>query len=178
MTYTGEVFTGKDPISGPSRKLTPISTVPPTNYRPANSSTPPSNVVPVTYDSTTVDLQQFKTPQPYYVKPTEDDYRRRSITRYFAKKRDRPGFVIEVDKATHDSLKTVDSVYDYANYEAISSLWQLVGPLYDNRTNKQYAIAGIIDTNKRLIEAKNPSFPGLIDYIGGDYTKFARPTTK
>lgn len=177
-TYTGEAFTGTDPINGPSNKLSPAITVPPTNYKPANSNVPTSNLIPVTYDATNGDLQQFKTPQPYYVKPTADDYKRRSIMRYFAKKRGRPGFIIEVDKATHDSLKNTDSEYDYTNYESISTLWQLTGPLHDDRTNKQYAIAGIIDTNKRLIEAKDPSFPGLLDFIGGDYTKFAIPTTK
>jgi hypothetical protein len=35
---------------------------------------------------------------------------------------------------------------------------------------------GIIDTNKRLVETANKTFLGIIDFIGGEYTKFSKPT--
>jgi hypothetical protein len=124
----------------------------------------------------TQQIKDFQTPQSYYPKPTDDDYARKSFTRYFAKKRSQAGFVIEIDKSTYDSLKSEDGTYDSVNYEATSTFWQLVGPLRDDRTNKQYKIAGIIDTNERLINAKEPSFPGLKAFIGDEYAKFAKPT--
>ncbi len=176
-TYEGEFYTGKDPIQGPSQKLTkPII--------PGFNTDKPLRIVDGNEEYNTIanvnpqSLATYQTPQPFFPQPTDEDYARKSFVRYFAKRRGQKGYVIEVNQATHDSLRNADSVYDYVTYETISTLWQLVGPLYDDRTNKQYKIAGIIDTNKRLIEAKDPVFPGLIAFIGGEYAKFAKPTKK
>lgn len=176
-TYTGEFFTGTDPVQGPSEILTKLPSL--QNPYPGAKVAINSNLE---YDTQLTSTQQaglvstFQIPQPYYPQPTDVDYQRGSIMRYFAKKRDRPGFIIEVNKSTHDSLKNTDSVYDYITYESVSTFWQITGPLHDDRTGKQYKVAGIIDTNKRLIDLKDPGFPGLIAFIGGDYTKFAKPT--
>lgn len=171
-TYDGQYFTGRDPIQGLSQKLQQITT----GATDAETNTVTITSEISTYRGVKQNLPSFQTPQPYYPRPTDTDYQRGSIMRYFAKKRNQPGFIIEIDKETHDSLKTPNSIYDYITYEAIDTLWQITGPLRDNRTAKQYKIAGIIDTNKRLIEAKEAKFPGLVAYIGGDYAKFAKPT--
>lgn len=171
-TYDGQYFTGRDPIQGPSERLQLTAT----NGIDAETNTVGTTIEALRYRGVRQDLPTYQTPQPYYPRPTDTDYKRGSIMRYFAKKRNQPGYVMEVNKETHDSLKTTDSVYDYITYEAIDTLWQITGPLRDNRTAKQYKIAGIIDTNKRLIEAKEAKFPGLVAYIGGDYAKFAKPT--
>ena len=186
-TYDGKNYTGPDPVTGPSELLTVAGTAvsdeiggPDQIDRTITNKTLPTyeNLV---YNNVVTpnlaQLQTFQVPQPYYPQPTDADYKRGSILRYFAKKRDRAGFIIEINKDTHDSLKNTDSVYDYVTYEAISSFWQISGPLNDDRVNKQYKVAGIIDTNKRLIEAKEPGFPGLVAYIGGDYAKYAKPSS-
>lgn len=174
-TFDGEFFTGKDPVQGPSERLVKI-------VIPQGRTTEPVRIVDGNEDYTNLvaitpqQLASYQTPQPYYPQPTDDDYARRSFERYFAKKRGQAGFVIEINKSTYESLKTADGTYDSINYEAISTFWQLVGPLRDDRTNRQYKIAGIIDTNERLINAKEPGFPGLKAFIGGEYAKFAKPT--
>ena len=179
-TYDGKYFTGPTPTQGPSEELTSIIEQSVQNIkRLKNTTNFPDNNSTLSQEynlSRTTSVELYQTPQPFYPQPTETDYARKSITRYFVKKRDRAGYIIEVNKQTHDSLKNTDSVYDYITYEAISTLWQIAGPLYDDRTNRQYKVAGIIDTNKRLIEAKEPGFPGLIAYIGGDYAKYAKPS--
>lgn len=187
-TYEGEFYTGKDPVQGPSQRLQKITTMDVGLQDEAamtkNALAPVLTSDIVTYQAsknataTPTNLPTYQTPQSYFPQPTPDDYARKSFIRYFAKRRGQKGYVVEIDKATHDSLKSTDSAYDYATYESTSLLWQLVGPLYDDRTNKQYKIAGIIDTNKRLVEAKEPTFPGLLAFIGGDYAKFAKPTQK
>jgi nitric oxide reductase activation protein len=35
---------------------------------------------------------------------------------------------------------------------------------------------GVYDTNKRVTEAKQKTFRGIVEFIGGDYVKFARIT--
>ena len=180
-TYDGKYFTGPTPNQGPSKELIPVIEETVQTIKKLKSTTNfPDNNDPLVQNyniAGTANTLLYQIPQPYYPRPTETDYKRKSITRYFAKKRDRAGYIIEVNKETHDSLKNTDSVYDYITYEAISTLWQISGPLYDDRTNKQYKVAGIIDTNKRLIEAKEPGFAGLVAYIGGDYAKYAKPSS-
>lgn len=172
-TYEGEYYSGKDPIQGPSeklvKKLVAVNTV---AKLLANTQTLAE------YRRVTglpIETQVYQVPQSYQPIPAPEDYDRKFFTRYFVKRRNQKGYVIEVDQDTHDSLKSVDSIYDYVTYESISTMWQLVGPLHDDRTNRQYKIAGIVDTNKRLIEAKDINFPGLLAYIGGDYARFAKP---
>lgn len=159
-TYDGKVFTGKDPVQGPSQPLQSIY-----------ATTTSGNINNLSVNPGTT--QTFKTPVPYYPKPTDTDYKRGSIMRYFVKKRGQPGFVIEVDKVTYDSLQKVDSVYDYVTYETISTFWQITGPLHDTQQNG-VRVSGIIDTNTRLIQLKEASFTGLVAFIGGDYTKFSK----
>jgi hypothetical protein len=96
--------------------------------------------------------------------------------RYFAKKRNDIGYVIEISKDTYLSLQSKNSEYDYITYQAIDLFWQISGPLKDTRENRQYKISGIIDTNKRLVQTKDKSFRGLIEYIGEKYDKYARPS--
>jgi len=175
-TFDGEFFTGKDPIQGPSERLAKIENPAGINTsltgRIVDGNTEYNNAASANVQQ----IATYQTPQSYYPKPTDDDYARKSFMRYFAKKRDRSGFVIEIDKSTYDSLKSADGTYDSINYEAIGTFWQLAGPLRDDRTNRQYKVAGIIDTNERLINAKEPSFPGLKAFIGGEYAKFSKPT--
>jgi hypothetical protein len=94
--------------------------------------------------------------------------------RYFAKKRNDIGYVIEIDKETYQSLLKKDSVYDYITFQSIDLFWQITGPLRDDRKNKEYKVSGIIDTNKRLVEEKDKNFRGLIEFIGDNYDKYAR----
>jgi hypothetical protein len=55
-------------------------------------------------------------------------------------------------------------------------LWQLTGPLNDTRISQYQIKGGVFNTNKRVTEAKQKSFRGIIEFIGGDYIKFARIT--
>jgi hypothetical protein len=178
-TYSGKVFSGKDPINGSSQELTPIKELYIINVN--KSSKKPGAIV---LDNDTSDyvlnpnnksLNSYLVPIQYYPAPTDNDYQKGYIMRYFAKKRNDIGYVIEIDKDTYQSLLKKDSVYDYITYQSIDLFWQITGPLRDNRTNKQYKVSGIIDTNKRLVEEKDKNFRGLMEFIGDNYDKYARP---
>jgi len=60
--------------------------------------------------------------------------------------------------------------------QIVSIQWKLTGPLNSIRISQYDVRAGIIDTNKRLVEAANPNFFGLVEFIGGNYSKYAKPT--
>jgi hypothetical protein len=54
--------------------------------------------------------------------------------------------------------------------------WQLTGPKNDKRVSQYQIIGGVYDTNKRVTEGKAKGFIGIVEFIGGDYTKFAKLT--
>jgi hypothetical protein len=172
-TYDGDTFSGPDPVTGPSFKLTPIQI-------PAVTTSDTPVIAPgnETYNAVASPslLLTSQVPKSFNPQPTDQDYKAGYFTRYFAKKRTMAGFVIEIDQPTYTSLQNADSVYDYITYQATNLLWQLTGPLYNTRPPGKYPIAGIIDTNTRLVAAKEPTFQGLTDYIGGNYTKFSKPS--
>jgi hypothetical protein len=58
----------------------------------------------------------------------------------------------------------------------IEILWKISGPLNTVRLSQYDIREGIIQVNKRLTLAAEPNFIGITDFIGGDYTKFAKPT--
>jgi len=111
---------------------------------------------------------------PYYPQPTEQDYTRGYFIRYFGRKVNGKPDIVEITKENHDIMKNrKTSLKDYM-YQVVDVFWKLTGPLRDDRVNKQYPIAGIVDTNKRIVEAKDKEFGGLKAYINENYTKFLK----
>lgn len=178
ITYNGKVYTGANPINGSSQELQDIVNA------DININLDKKKSIIVLNDKSNSyiknpnikNLRTYQIPPQYYPNPTDSDYARGYIMRYFAKKRNDNGYVIEISKDTHLSLQSSNSEFDYITYQSIDLFWQLTGPLRDTRVNKQYKTSGIIDTNKRLVETKDKSFRGLIEYIGGKYDKYAKPT--
>jgi hypothetical protein len=113
---------------------------------------------------------------PHYPIPTDSDYQLGYFTRYFAKNTTGPGYILEISQ--NDYANVVDGAYNSTEllYEVTTLLWQLTGPLNDRRLSQYQIQGGVFDTNKRVTEARTAGFRGLVDYIGGDYTKFARIT--
>lgn len=177
-TYNGKVYAGANPTIGSSQELQDIEN---TNIN-INLDKKKSVIIlntksdPYIKNPNIKNLQTYQIPPQYYPKPIDSDYARGYIMRYFAKKRNDNGYVIEISKDTYLSLQSNTSEYDYITYQATDLFWQLTGPLRDTRVNKQYKTSGIIDTNKRLVETKDKSFRGLIEYIGEKYEKYAKPT--
>jgi hypothetical protein len=178
-TFDGKVYTGKNPINGSSQELKPLTndnTLFLNNIQSKGGILVDPNTKGYINNPNVTDVNLYIIPTQFYPKPTDNDYQKGYIMRYFAKKRNDIGYVIEINKETYLSLINQDKVYDYVTYQAIDVFWQITGPLRDDRKDKQYKIAGIIDTNKRLVESKDKAFRGLIEFIGDKYDKFARPT--
>ena len=175
-TYNGKVFSGKDPINGSSQELIPIKELDIISEEKIGGIVLDSTTSNYINNPNIKNLNSYLVPIQYYPAPTDNDYQKGYIIRYFAKKRNDIGYVIEVDKDTYQSLLKKDSVYDYITYQSIDLFWQITGPLRDDRKNKEYKVSGIIDTNKRLVEEKDKNFRGLMEFIGDNYDKYARPS--
>jgi hypothetical protein len=175
QTCDNKAFTGSDPETGPSEPLKKISI-----YR----SAPGLNSLNITEKQK--DELANKTgikpsripgrPNSFYPNPTEEDYKRGYVIRYFTKKENEKGFVIEISRDEYNSIVNGTANYDITIYQTVQILWKITGPLRNTRTSQYNVTAGIIDTNERLVESANKTFLGIKDFIGGDYIKFARPT--
>jgi len=177
LTFDNKAFSGVNPILGTNEPLTPKpqnvlplsnTPAPDSNYAIATSRNPRAKVT-----SQELELGQLT---PYYPVPLESDYARGYFTRYFAKQLTGPGYIIEISETDWSNLENGLTEQSLLAYEVTSMFWQLTGPLNNVRVSQYQVKGGVFDTNKRVTEAKEATFRGIVSYIGGDYTKFARLT--
>ena len=174
-TIDGDFYSGPNPQTGPNQKLTEIKTY---------QGTPGLNTINVslnTQETLATKTNVLSTripgkPNSYYPQPTEEDYTKGYITRYFTKKENEKGYIIEISRDEYNSIVNGEADYDIRLYQVTTILWKLTGPLRSTRQSQYNVIPGIVDVNQRLTETANKNFLGIVDFIGGDYTKFARPT--
>ena len=181
-TFDNKAFTGTNPALGTNLLLTPVirdldyhsGGRYPTAGADTYAALQNQNRNP---DTNLDDSGRLTELVPYYPSPLDSDYARGYFTRYFAKTVSGPGVIFEISKLNFTKIQNGDiEAENILGYESIDMLWQLTGPLKDTRISQYQIKGGVFDTNKRVTETKNKVFNGLIDYIGGDYTKFARIT--
>lgn len=177
-TYNDANFTGINPVLGQNLKLTRIAEL-------SNAARGVGVNTRSTFDYTQTQITNLETVNtdaeltslvPYYPIPLDSDYARGYFTRYFAKNVSGPGFIIEISQLDWTKIQDGNVSNTVLGYESTSMLWQLTGPLNDTRKSQYQIIGGVFTTNKRVTEAKQKSFIGIVEYIGGDYTKFAKIT--
>jgi len=182
LLYDGTAFTGANPVVGTNQELIPIND----RLAVVNATTSASTAYTLSTSTNsassknlnaTLNEQSLEELQPYYPTPVQSDYQLGYFKRYFAKNVTGPSYIIEISQS--DFANVQNGVYGSTVlvYETISMLWQLTGPLHDTRVSQYQIIGGVYDTNKRVTEGKATNFRGLVEYIGGDYTKFAKVTT-
>jgi hypothetical protein len=182
ITYNNKFFTGINPVLSTGKELFLISNTKAKNI-PANSIPNPLNRSKINttaqqiFDTAT---KQFTGPlseiSPYFPVPIPSDYARGYFTRYFAKNIVGPGFILEISKQDWSQIQDGGVDKGVLAYETVDMLWQLTGPLYDTRKSQYQILGGVYTTNKRVTEVKQKSFRGIEEFIGGEYTKFARIT--
>jgi len=174
-TFEGKYFSGPNPDVGPSEPLVKLPVYPSAvgfKNLPFNETAKESVA-----QSTGVVFNRISgKPNSYYPQPVESDYRKGYVIRYFTKKENERGFVVEISQEEYNNITNGTADYDVSIYQTTKILWKLTGPLNSQRKSQYNIIPGIIDTNKRLTEAANKTFLGIVEFIGGDYAKFARPT--
>lgn len=178
MTYNGRLFTGPNPIVGPNQELTKIQIDYSSNY--LNETDLPENVKKELNKKTNQSnrITRLKTGAPisYFPSASENDYKRGYLLRSFIKRVNDKGFIIEISNQEFDNFSNGTVDYDVSDYLTLQILWKITGPLNSVRVSQYDIRAGIIDTNKRLVETGNKTFLGIYDFIGEEYTKFAKPT--
>lgn len=155
ITYDQKAYTGATPYSANANlPLVPIG-----------------GLDVISRTTTSLSLQELT---PYYPKPTDSDYATGYFYRYFGKRANQPGSIVEISRDNFLNIRSRNIQENDYLYQVFDILWKLTGPRYNDRKNKQYVVAGVYDTNKRIVESQNKVYPGLKEYIGEDYTKFAK----
>lgn len=173
-TFDGKAKSGKNPMLGPSIPLEPIDALTANKQLPDNANNVKYGAL--SKQRTNPSLAVIGTliePAAYFPKPTPEDYNRGYFTRYVAKRRNSPNSIfLEINQPTYNDLLYRNGLYNYLMWEVTSLFWQITGPLYDNRENKDYPRAGIINTNERILATKEKIFPSISKFFS-DPTQFA-----
>ena len=178
-TFDGDCYTGKDPITGKNELLKPISSLqiyPISSHFDKNSFVPNSVRKQIAIQANLKSVNASE-PVPYYPKPISTDYQKGYIIRYFTKKINNKGYITEISEVGYNDIVNGTAQFDISIYQVITILWKISGPLHTVRLSQYDTREGIVETNKRLTEAAEPNFIGIMDFIGGDYIKFAKPTS-
>ena len=122
---TGQKYTGINPNNPPNILLS-LPSNPQTPYSP-----PPSPNLIVTQDELSEGLYKQSPsirfiPQFNLTLPTSQDQQNGQFTRYFCKKNNEILY-LEIDKDTHDKLRSQNSQIAWDLYTPISLLWQIKG---------------------------------------------------
>lgn len=174
-TYDGKYYSGPNPMTGPNDRLLPVANS--TNTSIISSGIPSAVVAQLNKNAKRASVIKSETaPKSYYPKPIQSDYDLGYIDRYFLKKQNDKGYIMEISPLEYANINNGTAVYDTTFLETQQIRWKLTGPLKSIRLSQYDTRAGIIDTNKRLVEAANPNFFGLVEFIGGEYDKWAKPT--
>jgi len=174
-TFDGRFFTGPNPQTGPNEELVKVSSY---AASPVLQNVNLSDSLKQRLASNSrVETSRIPgKPNSYYPQPTAEDYKKGYIIRYFTKKENERGFITEIDENEYNGIVNGLVDYDISLYQTTTILWKLTGPLRSTRTSQYNVIPGIIDTNERLTIAADKNFLGIVEWIGGDYAKYARPT--
>lgn len=185
-TFDGRLFSGPNPIVGKNEPLVKASEYFKNSPDGDSRKTAFSNASYNSPSSTTSQASSAigtkkaanasDSPMSYFPYPLDTDYTRGYIYRYFAKKINQSGYVTEISPTEYDEFQNGKVNYDVSMYLTAQLQWKLTGPLNTRRLSQYDVRAGIIDTNKRLVENLDKTFLGIKAFIGEDYTKYTKPT--
>jgi hypothetical protein len=166
-TFDGQSFTGANPFTINSRPLIPRI-----------SSNNEGNIIQnenlEIFNSLNPLNLSLIDPIPFTPTPTQEDYQRGRIIRYFARRRNGRQFkIMEINKETFDALNNRSKGLNTSLWKTTSIFWQISGPDRTQVVNGIRRQAGIIDTNQRILDNAEKNFIGLKQYLT-DLKQFAR----
>lgn len=183
VTYDNQAFTGISPALGKSLPLFKNFTDSPhsssvSSRKRASAKLSPLETLPAAQaqseDYFSAQLTQLV---PYYPLLSDSDYTRGYFTRYFAKEVTGPQYIIEISPLDWSKIQNGNvNTNVLLGYEIMDMLWQITGPLNDLRKSQYQIVGGVYETNKRVTEGKQKGFRGIVEFIGGNYTQYARIT--
>ena len=112
----------------------------------------------------TIDDDPKNTPYQSYPKPTEDDYKLGTFTRYFAVKVNENTF-LELNEEVYKKLTKQDTNWTWELWNCFKIQWTLIGGIKE---------IGSANRNQVLITEQRLKRKGLQAFLRGDYVKFSK----
>lgn len=171
--FNGAIYSGNTPLDPTKKILSRVSRDEPSNQVPNT----PNNLEYSRLNPKNQELFEYgKNPTAFIPQPKGEDYRRGQIERYFAKKRNEtPSRILEVNQSTYRDIVTQSGEYNYALWQVVKVFWKITGPLRDTRNPNGTIVAGIVDTNERLVNFTNKEFRGIKQYLSNLIQFAVRP---
>lgn len=106
-------------------------------------------------------------PVPRRPEPTEDDYERGYMYRYFLQlKRPEGKPPFEVDRQQFESWQNAEQGISQSLYRGLEVKWKLAGPKERKTNDLGYPVrSGVRPTNENLVELYEEDLPGLGDVL-------------
>jgi len=162
ITFDGNFYTGKNPQTKNSIKLTRLKQKDEINNNLVNNY----STKKYTQLNPQIELSTFTEPKPFIPTITQQDFQNKKITRYFAKERKiRDYKIIEIDFETYDDILKRGGIYNYPKWDVVSIFWMIT----DNEKDKEFTQ----NTNQRIINIKNKNFIGIREYLT-DLLKYSK----
>jgi len=171
--FNGQVYSGNSPLDPTKQLLTII----PKNELSNQIPNTPNNLEYSRLNPKNQELFEYgKNPTAFIPQPKGEDYKRGQIERYFAKKRNEtPSRILEINQSTYNDIATQSGEYNYALWQVVKIFWKITGPLRDTRNPNGTIVAGIVDTNERLVNFTNKEFKGIKQYLSNLIQFAVRP---
>lgn len=158
---TGEVFTEIHWIPNVSKKLTAYRNRTKMYFK-YTDLTEFVNVNGQKYkllSSSDTNMGNLRSPVYSKLPPTQEDYTKGYMKRYFAYKRNEINTIFfEIDATQVDSYSNKFGGTNHILYGLLEIKWKLTGPEFDEYVNGILMKSGVVDTNSRIIEENSKKF--------------------
>jgi hypothetical protein len=100
------------------------------------------------------EFTKYVQPKLYIPKPSDTDYKKTTIKRYFLKRYKSDTPIIEIDEVQYKTLPNKFSGIDDNLYYGIELDWKIYGYRFDVKENNIITQYGVYDTNDRTLSIK------------------------
>lgn len=109
----------------------------------------------------TVNLNQNTNTPPFYTpQPTDIDYTNGYFVRYVIKRVNSGVETIkEISETEYNGIQR-NPLYSFTSFK-----WKITGPLFDNLSNMNNPVYGIINTNRRTLLGEEKKIPGISKFF-------------
>lgn len=169
-TYDERYFTGKSPSNTSEELIIAPDDVSPTKGSPSRQFTATTRYDLIRNNAKEFNLKSTLPVDIFYPQPTQADYTRGYITRYFVKEKS-TDTIKEISKEIYEALKRKDTTYYYPDYTPVKFPWIISGALSDKIVSG-YKVPGASSLNNKTLLEVEKKIPGILQYLP-DLTQFA-----
>lgn len=131
------------------------------------------------YDTirTSEDVKKYVSPKSHLPSLVLEDYKREWFDRFFARRKNEGGMIIEIDSKQYDTLMQKGKGINGALYQGLKLRWRIAGTK-ETLVENGVKIYGISETNRRTLFTNEQIMPGITLFLGDleEYSIYSKLT--